>query len=62
MPLLHVVERVGERPFGDAQRLGADPRARAIEHRQRELEAGALFAKPVGHRHLDVLEDDLRRR
>src|SRR5882672_8288574 len=59
MALLDVIERVLERTLCDPERLGADARPRAVEHRQGDLEACALFAKPVRGRDLDVLEDQL---
>src|SRR5438046_6698210 len=61
LPFLHVVERVVESALGDAKRLGADAGPGSIQHRERDLEAGAFFAQAVGGRDLDVLEHDLCR-
>ena len=58
-PLLHVLERGVERTLGDAERLGADKRARAVERTHRVPEPGALLTDEVLGRNDAVVEDDL---
>ncbi len=62
LALLDVVQCVGERSLRDTERLRADPRPRAIEDGEGDLESRPLLAEAVRSGDLDLLEDDLRGR
>ena len=59
--LLHVAGRELERAAGDAERLRAHERPRAVERAHRVVEAAALVADEVLGRHRALVEHDLAR-
>src|SRR4029077_11923869 len=60
LPLLRVIQRIVERAFGYAERLGADSRSRSIKNRERDLETRSLLTQTIGRRDFDVVEHELR--
>ena len=60
LTFLDVIQRIRKSALGDAEGLRADAGARAIQHRERDLETRALFAQTIRGRHLHFLENDLR--
>src|SRR3954467_13677028 len=58
---LRIVARLLERGATDANRLGADPDATAVERGHGDLEPVALVPEPLGSGYLHVLEEDRAR-